>query len=83
MLHPAPLLQLSRTIALEGRIIAIADVFDALTSARPYKKAWMVEGAVQKIQEKSGSHFDPALVPLFLDVLSKLTAIKEKYSGAG
>jgi len=70
-------------IALEGRIIAIADVFDALTSVRPYKKAWTVTDAVQLIKDNSGSHFDPTLVPLFLDILPHVTEIKEKYSEAG
>lgn len=63
----------------EARIITIADVFDALTSVRPYKKAWSVEEAVAYIQDKSGSQFDPALVPIFLQSLPEILVIKEKW----
>ena len=52
-------------IPLEARIVAIADVFDALTSERPYKKAWSVEKAVGLLKEEAGHHFDPDLVPIF------------------
>lgn len=67
-------------IALERRIVAIADVFDALTSERPYKKAWDLQGSVQFIDDNSGSHFDPSLIPLFHEVLPEILTIKEKYS---
>lgn len=67
-------------IPLEARIVAIADVFDALTSERPYKQAWSVEKAVSVIQEDSGSHFDPNLVPVFVDVLPQVLEIKETYA---
>lgn len=53
-------------IDLEGRILAVADVFDALTHARPYKEAWPVEKAVAEIQKNSATHFDPAVVEAFL-----------------
>ena len=66
-------------IPLSGRIVAIADVFDALTSERPYKKAWPVEKAVAVIQKDSGSHFDPELVKVFTGCLDEILAIKEKY----
>ena len=49
-------------IPLFGRIVAIADVFDALTSVRPYKKAWPVEQAASHLRDGSGGHFDPACV---------------------
>jgi response regulator RpfG family c-di-GMP phosphodiesterase len=52
-------------IPLYGRIIAVADVFDALTSARPYKPAWDLDRAVTLILEGSGSHFDPVCVDAF------------------
>jgi putative two-component system response regulator len=52
-------------IPLLGRIMAIADVYDALTSVRPYKKAFTHEEAVQIITEGSGSQFDPVLVEVF------------------
>jgi putative two-component system response regulator len=67
-------------IPLTGRITAIADVFDALTSERPYKEAWPVEKAVALIKEESGEHFDPALVEHFLNNLDILIVIKEKYA---
>jgi HD-GYP domain-containing protein (c-di-GMP phosphodiesterase class II) len=66
-------------IPLEGRIAAIADVFDALTSPRRYKSAWTVEEAVSYIESESGKHFDPAVVDAFLAVLPELKAIKAKF----
>ncbi len=67
-------------IPVEARIIAIADVFDALTSERPYKKAWPVEEAVQLLREQSGRHFDPELVGLFLGQLPAILEIKERWA---
>lgn len=67
-------------IPIAGRIAALADVFDALTSVRPYKKAWSVEAAVELITENSGKHFDPALVTVFLRELPRIVAIKERFS---
>jgi putative two-component system response regulator len=55
-------------IPLEGRIMAIADVYDALTSVRPYKKAFAHEEAVNIIREGNGTQFDPMLVDLFIEV---------------
>lgn len=46
-------------IPIEGRIAAVCDVFDALTSERPYKKAWSVEDGMDFIKDNAGSHFDP------------------------
>lgn len=67
-------------IQLVARIIAIADVFDALTSDRPYKKAWPIEDAVRLIEESAGSHFDPGLIKAFQSVLPEILHIKEKYA---
>ncbi len=67
-------------IPLEGRIMAIADVFDALTSERPYKHAWRVEDSVDYINSESGEHFDPKLVELFHQVLPKILQIKGRYA---
>jgi len=64
---------------ISGRITAIADVFDALTSARPYKKAWTVNEAVAEIDRLQGKHFDPQLVPVFHEVLPEIRDIKDKY----
>jgi putative two-component system response regulator len=66
-------------IPLPGRIVAIADVFDALTSVRPYKKAWTTEEAAALLEKEAGQHFDPNLVPLFLRSLSKIVSIKKQY----
>ncbi len=55
-------------IPLEGRVCAICDVFDALTSPRPYKDAWPVEQALDEIRSQSGRHFEPRLVKLFLEL---------------
>ena len=66
-------------IPLSARIIAIADVFDALTSVRPYKKAWSVEDAIALIQREAGEHFDPALVPPFIACLPDMLEIMKQY----
>lgn len=66
-------------IPLVGRIVAIADVFDALTSERPYKKAWPVEEAIAHMNSVSGSHFDPDLIKLFNAVLPDILLIKNKW----
>ncbi|MDR2584459.1 MAG: response regulator [Fibromonadaceae bacterium] len=55
-------------IPLQGRLMAIADVYDALTSERPYKKAYTHEEAVNIIKEGRGTHFDPDLVDIFLEI---------------
>jgi putative two-component system response regulator len=56
-------------IPIEGRIVAIADVFDALTSDRVYRKAFAVEEAVAMMRDERGRHFDPVLLDAFLEVL--------------
>lgn len=66
-------------IPLAARIVAIADVFDALTSERPYKKAWTVEDAMNLLEEEAGKHFDPNLVPKFKDCLPRVLEVKSKY----
>lgn len=60
--------------------MAIADVFDALTSVRPYKKAWSVEESVALLQREKGKHFDPVLVDLFVGQLPAILEIKERYA---
>jgi putative two-component system response regulator len=59
-------------IPLAGRIVSVADVFDALIHARPYKPAWPVEQAVAEIRRQSGTQFDPAIVAAFLRVQDTL-----------
>lgn len=66
-------------IPLYGRIVAIADVFDALTSVRPYKKAWSFDEAIDFLKQNSGKHFDPVLVDLFTMNLDEVYAIHTQY----
>jgi putative two-component system response regulator len=67
----------------EARIVAIADVFDALTSVRPYKPAWPVEKAVDFLREQAGRHFDPRLVELFIGQLPAVLEVRERFLEAG
>ncbi len=68
------------SIPIEARIVAIADVFDALTSVRPYKKAWPVDDAIALLQQEKGKHFDPDLVDLFIAQLPAVLDIKVRYA---
>jgi len=65
-------------IPLQGRIMAIADVYDAITSERPYKKAFTHEEAVKIITDDSGKQFDPKIVDVFLAIQEKFKTVKEK-----
>lgn len=67
-------------IPLEARIVAVADVFDALTSERPYKKAWSNDDAINFISEQSGKHFDPQCVRAFKAQLNKVTFIQKQFN---
>lgn len=67
-------------IPLSARIVSIADVFDALTSERPYKKAWSEAKAIQLLNDEAGLHFDPELVPLFIGCLPKIRQIQLQYA---
>lgn len=66
-------------IPQSGRIVAIADVFDALTSARPYKKAWPVEEAVASIRQGRGAHFDPEVEEHFHRCLPEFLEIRGRH----
>jgi putative two-component system response regulator len=66
-------------IPLAGRMVAIADVFDALTSSRPYKQAWPVERACQTILDDAGRHFDPTLIQAFVTALPEILEVKALY----
>jgi putative two-component system response regulator len=68
-------------ISIEGRIVAIADVFDALTSKRPYKQAWSVDEAISHMREQAGKHFDPQLIALFEGQLDAVLAVYSAYQG--
>lgn len=67
-------------IPQSGRIVAIADVFDALTMKRPYKEAWPIDRVVQEIERGAGSHFDPTLVQLFLDRLDEILEVRRRWA---
>ena len=70
-------------IPLIGRLTAIADVFDALTSKRPYKDPWPEERAIDYIKEESGRQFDPNLVPLFTENIEEILEIRKANSDEG
>ena len=59
-----------KSIPLAARIFAIVDVYDALTSDRPYRKAWEKERTIQYLKDQSGIHFDPSIVETFLKIIS-------------
>ena len=62
-----------------ARCVALVDVFDALVSHRPYKKAWSCEDAYNEIVSQSGKHFDPKVVEAFINNYDKFLAILSKY----
>ncbi len=66
-------------IPLYGRIVALSDVYDALSSARVYKKAWDESEVLAKVAEESGRHFDPELVEIFFASLDLLRAVQQRY----
>ena len=66
-------------IPIAGRIVAIADVFDALTSKRPYKEPFSVEKSLSIIREGRGSHFDPDVVDAFFAIQDEILSIKKQY----
>jgi len=67
-------------IPIFSRIVAVADVFDALTSERPYKKAWSMERACDHIKASSGTHFDPRCVATFFDQWDKVCDIQQRFN---
>ena len=66
-------------IPIQGRLMAIADVYDALISERPYKRAFTHQEAVEIIEQGRGTQFDPVLVDLFLKIAGEFDVIKERY----
>jgi putative two-component system response regulator len=66
-------------IPIFSRIVAVADVFDALTSERPYKKAWEVADAVDFLKKGAGTHFDPACVQAFLSAWNDVEEVRAKF----
>lgn len=69
-----------QSIPIEGRIVAIADVFDALTTSRPYKEAWPLERALAYLHEHAGTHFDPELIAAFDRAEEEIMAIRKRLS---
>ena len=67
-------------IPLSARIMAVADVFDALSSPRVYKPAFPLEKALSIIQEGNGTQFDPKCVEVFMDSLDEVKAVLKKYN---
>jgi putative two-component system response regulator len=67
-------------IPLEARIVAVSDVFDALTSARPYKQAWGIEETLQYMRAQKGLHFEPRLVDLLEQHLPDILAIRQRWA---
>ncbi|WP_066457397.1 response regulator [Castellaniella caeni] len=64
----------------EARIVALVDVFDALTSVRPYKRAWPVDEALAYIRAQSGHHFDPVLVEAFMGCMPEILDIRQRWA---
>jgi putative two-component system response regulator len=67
-------------IPIFSRIVAVADVFDALTSERPYKKAWTLERAAEHIKSSAGTHFDPKCVSVFFANWDKVLEIRQRFN---
>ena len=68
-------------IPLSARIMAMADVFDALVSKRPYKDGFPFERAMEIIRESSGSHFDPNVVNAFVEASDEVRQVMDTYMG--
>lgn len=66
-------------IPISARIIAVADVFDALTMKRPYKDAWPMDKVLATVREGAGTHFDPAIINTFESILNELLATKSRW----
>lgn len=66
-------------IPIAGRIVAIADVFDALTSVRPYKQAWTTEKALAYLKAERGRHFEPRLIDHFVEMMPAINEIQRHY----
>ena len=66
-------------IPLSARIVAVADVYDALSSKRAYKDAWEEERVLHHMREESGRHFDPEIVGIFFEIYDVIKAIRQKW----
>ncbi|MEA2225276.1 MAG: hypothetical protein QOE67_558 [Solirubrobacteraceae bacterium] len=70
------------TIPLVGRIVAVADVFDALTHDRPYKSAWSAQDACEEIENSAGSQFDPRVLGAFMELRAELDTLNDDVEDA-
>jgi len=68
------------SIPIEARIASICDVFDALTSERPYKKAWPVKDVISYIKDNSAKQFDPKIVDKFITIIPEVIQLRNKYN---
>ena len=69
-------------IPIFSRIVAVADVFDALTSERPYKKAWSLEQAAEHLKANAGTHFDPVCVDAFFEQWGSVLEVRQRFTDA-
>jgi HD-GYP domain-containing protein (c-di-GMP phosphodiesterase class II) len=69
-------------ISVYGRIVAIADVYDALISSRVYKQAWTEEKVLEEMRSMSGSKFDPEIIGIFFEIFPRIQQIRQRYPDA-
>jgi putative two-component system response regulator len=70
---------IGENIPICARIVAVADVFDALTSKRPYKNSWTIEEALDLLKEEKGKHFDPKLIDIFIENIDEIKEIHNDF----
>lgn len=71
--------KIAEEIPISARIVSIADVFDALTSVRPYKKSWTIQDAVLLLMNEKGKHFDPDLIDIFIEHIDEIKKIYDQF----
>jgi putative two-component system response regulator len=69
-------------IPASARIVALADVFDALSMKRPYKEPWAIDRVMAHLQTSAGTHFEPALVTVFFSILPEVLDIQRQWAAA-
>jgi putative two-component system response regulator len=69
-------------IPVSARVVAVADVFDALTMKRPYKEAWPMDLVLATVREGAGTHFEPAMIAAFESILPKMMTMKADWDRA-
>ena len=68
------------SIPVPGRVVAIADVFDALTTKRPYKSPWPLDKTFDFMRENAGKHFDPELIEIFISLRNEITEVQQRFA---